>query len=475
MNFSFPPPPPPPPANPPPISHDEIAARGARGGRAARGSFRSRGRRGDRDGSGTRQYSSGTLHHTHTQDSYRTFQSPTWQRQQGQATVYNAPSANNAIQHPATNRRWGQQYAQNNHPYFLPHPSQPQELVPGPHSFQHARSHPSSSMFPGQNDASAPSDPVTSAYAPPMPAFAPSVPVHAPSAPSFTLPAHVHGPPTSTSVQPMPMYMGGFNGLQSRQHIPQTRSFQQNASPYFNTQGKRKPKSTDPSMTAEPCNPETAPAVPSFGLPLPTKRDDALVSQSESKLPRKKKQRKHNQLGLTPANDVLEDSDEEVDEEARYAYKDSEFKVEYKSLTTRLDSPAAIAAWVAERKKRWPTKAKVEEKERVARERREKLFGTLKHGKGKTGANHLSSKDPQALPGMNGYASDSSSSTDSSTSDTSDSSGNPDDADPDKESTKARHISPGPQPMPLQRFQEEENKEEAAEAVKYLFHTGLLV
>ena len=62
-----------------------------------------------------------------------------------------------------------------------------------------------------------------------------------------------------------------------------------------------------------------APAVPSFGIPLPTKPP---VPEAEVRKPKKKKKRRVNQLGLTPkTEDHVSSSEEEdeIDEEAKLA------------------------------------------------------------------------------------------------------------------------------------------------------------
>ncbi len=65
-------------------------------------------------------------------------------------------------------------------------------------------------------------------------------------------------------------------------------------------------------------NSQAAPAVPSFGIPLPLKPP---APTDVVKKPKKKKKRKHNQLGLTPKAEEHESSEEEddVDEEAKLA------------------------------------------------------------------------------------------------------------------------------------------------------------
>ena len=113
---------------------------------------------------------------------------------------------------------------------------------------------------------------------------------------------------------------------------------------------------------------QAPPAVPSFGgpLPLPAKPP---APHSASKRPRKKK-RKHNQLGLTPKAEEHESSEEEdddADEESRLAPKVSgvgqlqQLQINYRGRTSTLGSLADIAAWIEERKKNFPTKARAAE------------------------------------------------------------------------------------------------------------------
>ena len=129
----------------------------------------------------------------------------------------------------------------------------------------------------------------------------------------------------------------------------------------------------------------TAPAVPAFGTPLPS----FSTAQSDNKQPTKKK-RKHNQLGLTPRKEEHESSEEEdVDEESKLAAAQSEMisssglRFSYKGRHATLSNPAEIAAWIEERKRRYPTQARVaeaaerkrklQEADRIAREERKAI------------------------------------------------------------------------------------------------------
>lgn len=116
-----------------------------------------------------------------------------------------------------------------------------------------------------------------------------------------------------------------------------------------------KPRSAAPRTPAPP-------AVPGFGNPLPSKPPPPE--------PRKKK-RKHNQLGLTPKTAEHESSEEDndVDEESKLAAASggaaTALKFKYRGRTSTLQSPADIAAWIEERKSRFPTQARVAEKKKA--------------------------------------------------------------------------------------------------------------
>ena len=82
--------------------------------------------------------------------------------------------------------------------------------------------------------------------------------------------------------------------------------------------------------------------------------------------------RKYNQLGLTPKtgeHELSDDAEEDdQDEETRLATTATNgtgqlpiLQVNYKGRTSTLQSSADIAAWIAERRKRFPTKARVAE------------------------------------------------------------------------------------------------------------------
>ncbi|KAL8872743.1 MAG: hypothetical protein Q9174_001682 [Haloplaca sp. 1 TL-2023] len=119
---------------------------------------------------------------------------------------------------------------------------------------------------------------------------------------------------------------------------------------------------------------EVAPAVPSFGIPLPTKPP---VPEIEARKPKKKKKRRVNQLGLTPkTEDHVSSSEEEdeIDEEAKLARSavasggsGQQLQFTYKGHTSTLQDPSDIASWIEQRKKRFPTAARQAEKENERR------------------------------------------------------------------------------------------------------------
>lgn len=146
---------------------------------------------------------------------------------------------------------------------------------------------------------------------------------------------------------------------------------QNNAYSHPNTAGKHvnkrdhisafgKPQSAAPRVPAPP-------PVPSFGNPLPSKPP---APADTSRKPKKKK-RKHNQLGLTPKTEEHESSEEEddADEETRLAAggtaASAALQVTYRGRTSTLQNSADIAAWIEERKKRFPTQARIEERKKA--------------------------------------------------------------------------------------------------------------
>lgn len=193
--------------------------------------------------------------------------------------------------------------------------------------------------------------------------------------PSFRTQAGSPYPPTiPTHQQHVPMVappmrwgfenpgnMGPYPGNQ-RAHAWGPRSFSSyGANKRDHSSAFGKPRSTVPRVPA-------APPVPSFGNPLPSKPPPP--ADATARKPKKKK-RKHNQLGLTPKAEEHESSEEEddADEESKWAFGGNgpamALQFTYRGKTSTLQTPADIAAWIEERKKRFPTQARVEEKKKA--------------------------------------------------------------------------------------------------------------
>jgi len=87
------------------------------------------------------------------------------------------------------------------------------------------------------------------------------------------------------------------------------------------------------------------------------------------------KPKKQNQLGLTPAKIEQEsDAEDDVDEESSLAVRPPVrgLEFEYSGRVLSLRTAAEIAAWVAERRKRFPTQAKAEAAKKEAEEKKRK-------------------------------------------------------------------------------------------------------
>ena len=109
--------------------------------------------------------------------------------------------------------------------------------------------------------------------------------------------------------------------------------------------------------------------------------------ESRSPLPKKP-----NLLGLTPTNNNGSDSEDDIDEETRLvdAASSSDLQFEYKGQTSTLRTPSEIAAWIAERRRRWPTQAKrdagkkeADEKKRRWEEEKKKRAEAIQTAKAK--------------------------------------------------------------------------------------------
>ncbi|EMC93247.1 hypothetical protein BAUCODRAFT_150603 [Baudoinia panamericana UAMH 10762] len=124
---------------------------------------------------------------------------------------------------------------------------------------------------------------------------------------------------------------------------------------------------------------QAAPATPSFGPPLlPAK--PVKPRPAEAKV---KTKPASNGLGLVPSSEdpqysSSDDGDnEDIDEEAMHAELGAKLSFEHNGTVISLSSTAEIAAWQEERRRNWPTRARMTEREgerrRVGEERRRLL------------------------------------------------------------------------------------------------------
>ncbi|KAL8768698.1 MAG: hypothetical protein Q9209_005116 [Squamulea sp. 1 TL-2023] len=146
---------------------------------------------------------------------------------------------------------------------------------------------------------------------------------------------------------------------------------------------------------------QVAPAVPSFGNPLPVKPPTPVI---EAKKAKKKKKRRVNQLGLTPKTDehVSSSEEEDVDEELKLATTVVAASLEftYKGQTSTLHTSDEIASWLEERKKRFPTaarRAKNEERLQKLRDETEQKKQALKAERLLERQKRTLEKDKQAI------------------------------------------------------------------------------
>ncbi|CAG8275523.1 unnamed protein product [Penicillium olsonii] len=338
QGFSFPPPPPPPPTQQPPAYPPTQHGQnwGGRGG-APRGRGRGqghRGRGGHAEGARTPSYP------------------PPGGFNYGQTTYAGYPSqpVHAAPYMPPAPYPHGQSQGYQNPPGSSPFPNAQYPQPGSTPSYQHLPYNAPANQAPSYQ---------------PTPSYMQGLPA----------PHHGHQPNSQAVMGGMPwgndmqgQYMGAQSG-QARGPRPNTH----NHGPKGKMNHKRdhasaftKPQSTIP-------RPPTAPAVPSFGNPLPSKPPPAADATGNRKT--KKRKRKHNQLGLTPNADDHDSSEEDeaegADEETKLAQAGANpggLQVSYKGKTSNLGTPAEIAAWIAERKKNFPTQARIAAKQKAAEE-----------------------------------------------------------------------------------------------------------
>ncbi|KAF2481126.1 hypothetical protein BDY17DRAFT_300737 [Neohortaea acidophila] len=134
--------------------------------------------------------------------------------------------------------------------------------------------------------------------------------------------------------------------------------------------------------------PPTPPSIPSFGVPLsaPPSRVEVPHVAGAERAVRSKSGDRTKSLGLVPtsleaqhSSSESEDDAREVDEEAMYAELGDKLTFEHNGVIMSLTSQADLADWKKERQKKWPTNARMREKEetryRVGEERKRLLAG----------------------------------------------------------------------------------------------------
>ncbi|KAF2763789.1 hypothetical protein EJ03DRAFT_332446 [Teratosphaeria nubilosa] len=140
-----------------------------------------------------------------------------------------------------------------------------------------------------------------------------------------------------------------------------------------------RPPSPDKSQPKLPA----APSVPSFGAPiLPSKPVAALSPGTDVK-----SKAGGNGLGLTPkdgerrySSDEDDGDEKDVDEEAMFTELGGKLTFEHNGVVMSLSSAADLAAWKEERKKNWPTRMRMTEKEvqrRKTGEERNRLLASM--------------------------------------------------------------------------------------------------
>ncbi|OAT08252.1 CCCH zinc finger protein [Blastomyces gilchristii SLH14081] len=390
--FSFPPPPPPPPpqAGPPsfPGHAPTTPYNQNQRGRGAGGYQRGRGR-GNAHRSGRGNHMGGP---SHGPPHNMNFTPASGNRYGARShphphTPPNHPSPEYNQQGPPVH--YAPPQSQPNYPSVPPYAQPPSHLPPP----QNAYSQPVPIQYPSRHPA-----PHPAAYNPPAPMHR-----HAPS-PNHHPQPHVMPPPMrwgfenaiQSSPYPAPNLRapkyGGYPDMrdskpphhpprqshdrhgsrpsQEYNSFPSTNQFNRgdkfanraNKRPYSNAFGGPQASSTRP----------TAPLpVPSFGSSLPSKPPPSVDATKKHR----KKKRKYNQLGLTPQTEEHESSEEEddVDEETKLSQTitTGELKFSYKGQTSTLQTPTDIATWIEERKKRYPTRARVEERLKEAEEKKQ--------------------------------------------------------------------------------------------------------
>lgn len=114
--------------------------------------------------------------------------------------------------------------------------------------------------------------------------------------------------------------------------------------------------------------PTAPPSVPDFNIDT-----KSLLQKKSSPTNDKPAPKRVNALGLTPtSHNIQSDSEDDADDEVKLAPKNiaQGLQFEHKGKTLSLSTPDDIAAWIAERRRRFPTRAKVEAAQKDAEEKK---------------------------------------------------------------------------------------------------------
>ncbi|KAK0267556.1 hypothetical protein LTR91_023293 [Friedmanniomyces endolithicus] len=189
--------------------------------------------------------------------------------------------------------------------------------------------------------------------------------------------------PTGTHVNPN--FVPLNSGPPSRHRPTDEPSLPASTSPPRTVAGhKRKLDALRPPQHEYRPGPQPAPEVPKFGASfLPPKPGSTTAAPSQPK-----RGLHSNGLGLTPSDGppIYSSSDDEpdndnpdLDEEALHAELGEKLTFEHNGVVLSLSSAADLAIWQNERRKNWPTRARMSEKEAERRqvgEERKRLFAS---------------------------------------------------------------------------------------------------
>ena len=394
QQFNFPPPPPPPAQAPPYYPQSSGYTRGNRNDRYGRGNstYRGRGRGGPRGGS--RGDHDNNLGHTSGYGGYLHMD------QRGRDGISDGPTGYGGGSYPLPD------YPQVQQPHYHPSEynvySQPaSQYTPQPYQAPQPQPYPSYRPYTvsgQQNVVSYEAQPQSQPYGYGPPANRGQYHRNGPSRQPVMMgpPIHIGSDGRPTEYRAPPYGVGGpqdVNRMPLGNHSPRSSNSGRHESPnpYAGRGRKRNRSEAFRQPNHVHSRPQAAPAVPSFGKPLPV---DLPTNPHGTNAKRKKKKRRHNQLGLTPKTEEHESSEEEdddLDEEAKlaassdgqYAFSSpkvigtlfcsSLFRIQitFNDRTLTLQSSTEIAEWIAERKKKFPTKARAAEAEERRRRNQE--------------------------------------------------------------------------------------------------------